>query len=404
MVAERAIGVSRGTAQPATRAAVSTGKARMLYIDNMRVGLITLVIVGHMAITYGAPVGDWYYREQGEVSTVFAVLVMLLLDIGASFLLGLSYMISGYFTPGPYDRKGPGPFLADRLKRLGIPLVFYAVVINPSVTYWAAVHGGYEGSLLQYVPTHVPDLTKASISVLWFVEALLTFSIVYALVRLLTKLGSAQKDTPSAAVPSNRSIALFALLLSLATFVVRIWAPMGWWWEPLHQEPAHFPQYVGFFVVGLVAYRHMWFNRISAAQARPWRWVALALVPLFPALAVAAGALGGEMDPAITGGLTWLSLAYCLWEGFMGTAMVIVALVWCRDRVDRQGRLLRSMSAASYAVYVLHPLLIVPLALALSGIRLDLSLKFLLVAPVAVAVCFLVGHGVRKLPVVRGIL
>jgi glucan biosynthesis protein C len=81
-----------------------------------------------------------------------------------------------------------------------------------------------------------------------------------------------------------------------------------------------------------------------------------------------------------------------------------VALVWCRDRVDRQGRLLRSMSAASYAVYVLHPLLIVPLALALSGIRLDLSLKFLLVAPVAVAVCFLVGHGVRKLPVVRGIL
>jgi glucan biosynthesis protein C len=404
MVAERAIGVSRGTAQPATRAAVSTGKARMLYIDNMRVGLITLVIVGHMAITYGAPVGDWYYREQGEVSTVFAVLVMLLLDIGASFLLGLSYMISGYFTPGPYDRKGPGPFLADRLKRLGIPLVFYAVVINPSVTYWAATHGGYEGSFLQYVPTHVPDLTKASISVLWFVEALLTFSIVYALVRLLTKLGSAQKDTPSAAVLSNRSIALFALLLSLATFVVRIWAPMGWWWEPLHQEPAHFPQYIGFFVAGLVACRHMWFSRISAAQARPWRWVALALVPLFPALAVAAGALNGEMDPAVTGGFTWLSLAYSLWEGFMGTAMVIAVLVWCRDRFDRQGRLLRSISAASYAVYVLHPLLIVPLALALSDIRLDLSLKFLLVAPLAVVFCFLIGHGVHKLPVVRGIL
>jgi glucan biosynthesis protein C len=199
-------------------------------------------------------------------------------------------------------------------------------------------------------------------------------------------------------------ILLFGLLLGLTTFVVRIWAPMGWWWEPLHQEPAHFPQYTGFFVVGLVAYRHSWFSRLSAAQTRPWRWVALALVPLFPALAVAAGVLSGEMDPAITGGLTWRSLAYSLWEGFMGTAMVIVMLVWCRDRFDRQGRLLRSMSAASYAVYVLHPLLIVPLALALSGVRLDLSLKFLLVAPVAVALCFLVGHGVRKLPVVRGIL
>ena len=162
-MAERAMGVPQGTAQAVARPAVAAAKARLLYIDNMRVGLITLVIVGHMAITYGAPVGDWYYREQGEVSTVFAVLVMLLLGIGASFLLGLFYMISGYFTPGPYERKGPGPFLTDRLKRLGIPLVFYAVVINPLVTYWAAVHGGYEGSLLQYVPTHVPLLTKVSI-------------------------------------------------------------------------------------------------------------------------------------------------------------------------------------------------------------------------------------------------
>jgi glucan biosynthesis protein C len=403
-MAERAIGMPLDTAQPMARPAAVAGKARMLYIDNMRVGLITLVIVGHMAITYGAPIGDWYYHEEGEVSTVFAVLVMLLLGIGASFLLGLFYMISGYFTPGPYDRKGPGLFLADRLKRLGIPLVFYAVVINPLVTYWAAVHGGYEGSFLEYVPTHVPDLTKASISVLWFVEALLVFSIAYALVRLFTKAGRAREDAPPVPVPSSRSIALFALFLGLVTFVVRIWAPMGWWWEPLHQEPAHFPQYIGFFIVGVVAYRHTWFTRISAAQVRLWRWIALALVPLFPVLAVAAGALSGEMDPAVNGGFTWLSLAYSLWEGFMGTAMVIVVLVWCRDRFDRQGRMLRSMSAASYAVYVLHPLLIVPLALALSGIRLDLSLKFVLVAPLAVALCFLVGHVIRKLPVVRSIL
>jgi len=398
------MGVAQDTAHPGARPAEAAGKARMLYIDNVRVGLITLVIVGHMAITYGAPVGDWYYHEQGEVSTVFAVLVMLLLGIGASFLLGLFYMISGYFTPGPYDRKGPGSFVADRLKRLGIPLVFCAVVMNPLVTYWAAVHEGYRGSLLQYVLSHVPYLTNASIGVLWFVEALLFFSIVYALVRLLTKPRGAREDAKSAPVPSNRFIVLFAFLLGVATFVVRIWAPMGWWWEPLHQEAGHFPQYIGFFLVGLVAYRRSWFTRMSTARVRSWRWVALALVPLFPALAVAAGALSGEMDPAVTGGLTWLSLAYSLWEGFMGVAMVITVLAWARDRWNRQGWLLQAMSAASYAVYVLHPLFIVPLALALSGIRLDLSLKFLLVTPIAVALCFLVGYMVRKLPVVRGIL
>jgi glucans biosynthesis protein C len=402
-MAERAIGVPRDTAQPVARPDVVAAKARLLYIDNLRVGLITLVIVGHMAITYGA-FGSWYYHEEGEVSDVFAILALLLLGVGASFLLGLFYMISGYFTPGPYDRKGSGLFLADRLKRLGIPLFLYAVVINPLVTYWAAAHGGYEGSFWEYAPSHLPDLTNASVGPLWFVEALLIFSIVYALVRLVTKGAPPSPDRPRAPIPRNRSIALFALLLGLTTFVARTWAPMGWWWEPVHQEPGHWPQYAAFFAIGVVAYRHNWLASLATAQARPWRWVALALAPGLPALAVAAGALRGEMDPAVAGGFTWLSLAYSLWEGLMGTAMVIVVLVWCRDRFNRQGRLLRSMSAASYAVYVLHPLLIVPLALKLSGIQLNLGIKFVLVTSLAVALCFLAGHLVRKLPLVRDVL
>lgn len=178
-------------------------------------------------------------------------------------------------------------------------------------------------------------------------EALLAFSLVYALGRLFVKKTPAPGERPEAPVPRNWPIALFALGLGLLTFLVGIWAPVGWQWEPLHQEPAHFPQYVAFFAVGIVAHRHNWFARISTAQVRVWRWVALALVPGLPALAVAAGALSGEMDPAAAGGLTWLSLAYSLWEGFMGVAMVITVLVWCRDRFNRQGRLLRAMSAAS---------------------------------------------------------
>jgi hypothetical protein len=47
---------------------------------------------------------------------------------------------------------------------------------------------------------------------------------------------------------------------------------------------------------------------------------------------------------------------------------------------------------------------IVPLALGLSDIPLSLDLKFLLVSPVAVALCFLVGYYVRKLPLVGSIL
>jgi len=383
----------------------SSAKPRLLYIDNMRVGLITLVIVGHMAITYGAPLGNWYYMEAGEVGPVFAIITLLLLGIGAAFLLGLFYMIAGYFSPSPLDRKGSKTFILERLVRLGIPLVLYALVINPLVTYWAALKGGYEGSLRQYVPSHLPDLSQASIGPLWFVEALLVFSIVYALVRLFPRANPASTSTPTALpVPGNTSIFLFALGLGLVTFLVRVWAPFGWWWEPIHQEPAHFPQYIAFFAVGIIAYRHNWFSLFPTSQAKTWGWVALALVPGLPALALAAGALSGEFDPAITGGLTWLSLAYSMWEAFIGVALVIAGLVWFRNRFNRQGRLAQGMSGAAYAVYILHPLIIVPLALWLSYLRLDLELKFLLVTPLAVVLCFLVGYLVRLFPFVRRVL
>jgi glucan biosynthesis protein C len=375
----------------------SAGKPRLLYIS--------LVIVGHVAITYGAPLGEWYYHEEGQVGTAFEIITTLLLGIGASFLIGLFYMIAGFFTPRPRDRKGAKHFIIERLIRLGIPLVLYAVIINPLVTYWAAGHGGYDGSFLQYVPSHLPELQNASVGPLWFVEALLIFSILYALGRLFPRAKPDSVSNPSALpVPGNRSIVLFALGLGLVTFLVRIWAPFGWWWEPVHQEPAHFPQYVALFSIGILAYRNNWFVLISKTQARVWAWVALALVPGLPVLAVAAGALSGEFDPAVAGGLTWLSLAYSLWEAVIGVALVLAVLVWFRDRFDRQGKLIRGMSAAAYAVYVLHPLIIVPLALALSNIRLNLELKFILVAPLAVAICFLVGYFVRMIPVFRRVL
>ena len=204
--------------------------------------------------------------------------------------------------------------------------------------------------------------------------------------------------------PGNRAIAAFALGLGMVTFVVRLWALAGVYFEPWHLEPAHAPQYIAMFVVGLMAYRRNWLVSFTEAQARTWRWIALVFILLLPALAVAAGALTGQLDPQGAGGLNWLSLAYSLWEGFMCVSMVIVVLAWFRKRFNHQGRLAKVMTDNCFAVYILHPIIIVPLALALSGVALNLSLKFVLVAPLAVTLCYLVAYLVRKIPFVRSVL
>jgi glucan biosynthesis protein C len=400
---------ARPEARQAAAEVRSVSSSRLLYLDNLRMAVITVVVLMHMAITYGSE-GSWYYHEAGEKDTLVYLITMLLGGIGTAFVMGLLFLVAGYFTPRSYDRKGAGAFLIDRLKRLGLPLLFYDVVILPIIRYLLDLHTGFQGSLGQWLVDYVRGLQSFADGPVWFLSELLIFSIFYALWRWLTERASprakrAQTDRPSETnPPGNRAIAAFALGLGVVTFVVRIWAWVGVYYDPWHLELARAPQYIALFVVGLVAYRRNWLARFPEAQVKPWRWIALVFILLMPALVVVAGALTGKLDERGAGGLNWLSLTYSVWEGFMCVSMVIVVLAWFRKRFEHQGRLAKVMSDNCFAVYILHPLIIVPLALALSGLQINLGLKFILVAPVALALCYLVAYSIRKVPCVRSVL
>ena len=108
-------------------------RPRLLYVDNLRTLLIIMVILWHMAVTYGAP-GFWSYQESqpDELTTLVFTLFSV---INNPYVLGFFFMIAGYFTPGAYDRRGPGPFLKARIVRLGIPLLLYVFLIDPLIYY-----------------------------------------------------------------------------------------------------------------------------------------------------------------------------------------------------------------------------------------------------------------------------
>ena len=76
---------------------------RFKYLDTVRVILITLVIALHTAITYGAS-GSWTYVDPNQ-SEIAGILLTLLTGSVQAFSLGLYFFISGYFTPGSYDKK-----------------------------------------------------------------------------------------------------------------------------------------------------------------------------------------------------------------------------------------------------------------------------------------------------------
>ncbi|MFC1995522.1 acyltransferase family protein [Chloroflexota bacterium] len=379
----------------------SLKKGRLLYIDNMRIVLTGLVILHHLAIQYGAP-GITYYVEEGQMSDISAILMTLFLAINQSFFMGFFFMVSSYFIPGSFDRQGAGPYVRDRLKRLGIPLLFYIIVISPLLQYVLALSRGFDGNIIEYIPGFIEHLPGLDVGPLWFVAALLFFSLLYVLWRLVFR------PTPIVQVSESRtlgnmSIVIFAVVLGLATFVVRMWFPVGWEFMLLHWQFSHFAQYVAMFIIGLIAYQRGWFTGLTDAQGKIWRWVVVALILLFPVIFVLGGALKGNLGPFM-GGIHWQSFVYSLWEQFMCVAMVVTLVVWFRKRFNSQNTLGKALSSGAYTTYVFHMPVIVLLALALRGIQMDMALKFVWVAPIAVALSFLVGYLIKKLPLARNVL
>jgi hypothetical protein len=73
-------------------------------------------------------------------------------------------------------------------------------------------------------------------------------------------------------------------------------------------------------------------------------------------------------------------------------------------RRHQPGPVLSSAAASAYTVYVVHPPVLVALALALRDLPIPSFAKFCLTAPVAVCVLFASAHYLRRLPGLRVVL
>jgi surface polysaccharide O-acyltransferase-like enzyme len=238
---------------------------------------------------------------------------------------------------------------------------------------------------------------------LWFVEALLIFAGFYVLWRHLSRnsVSPAQNDGK---LPGKPAIALFALSLSVITFIVRIWLPLGWNFGPLNFQFPFFPQYICMFIVGITAYRRNWLVRIPDALGKFCAGAAVFLVLiLFPVLFVSGGAMSGDIS-AFVGGFHWQCFALAAWEQFTGVAMIIALLFISRKWFNRQGSISKAMSASAYTAYIIHAPVIILVAIALRNISLYPLLKFPLAVIIAVPACFALANVIRKLPLARRIL
>jgi len=377
---------------------------RIHALDHLRAALVSLVVVHHVAVVYSA-VAPFYYVEPPFDDPVGAKVLICFALLNQAWFMGALFLIAGYFTPGALDRHGAGDFVRTRLVRLGLPVLIWLFVLNPlsSLAFFLMPS---ELTGITAPPTLAVYPALLGLGPAWFLVLLLVFALVYAGWRTL-----ADRRPPPAmgrlSMPFGAGAVAFTAALALASYLMRVAVPLG-------REVtlgvgfldfptlAYLPQYLGFFVLGVLAFRHDWLQRLTGAMGALGLLAAVAAwVVLFP-LAISGQIFTVAFDQAarFTGSGSWQSAVYAVWDSVTAVGLATCLIVLFRALFGGTNAFGRFVSAHSYAVYILHVPLVIYLAWLMRGIALSALPKFALVAILALPLSFAAAWLVRRIPLV----
>jgi|GEM_PF-608942 Uncharacterized protein conserved in bacteria len=396
-------------------------------LDNLKVLLTFLVIFHHAGMAYCTG-GSWLYKPSNpaEVLPWF----WHVLAVNAGFFMGLYFMISGFFVPTSYDKQGGKLFVKKKLIRLGIPLVVMGVLLS--------IRAG-----------------RIELSHLWFIESLLLFNLIYALIRVFVKPISAEAVTantvpgepisansatggpalantvPGEPISANSAIggpALantvpgepvsgdavakqatgaarffrptlgFLLLLGAAiglfSFGIRLFCPQDQWiWPfgiPFPIEPAHYPQYILMFVMGILARRYHWLDQLTDR---------VGLFSLIAGCLMVIGIWCVSLDKL---------MQYFTWYGFYESFLCVFlsfGLIWLFSRFfNRTNKFLQWCSAQSYGAYIIHLLLMLEIQRLADGIWMGAFGKMMFIGISTIVISFTLTWLLKKIPGVNKVL
>lgn len=375
-------------------------RSRLDFLDNLKIFLTALVIVHHVGQAYGDTGGFWFFTHPGAKVPELGFFFFF----NASFFMGLFFFISGYFFPGSFDRHGAKKFITDRLFRFGIPCFFVFFIMEPVLLYIYHITYLNDKPFFSYYLLNYMGIgpknefftgPQHNFGHMWFVEHLLIYAFAYAGYRLV-----AAKFFPSFRITKRLSLHIFAVIifvfiLGFVTDVVRnpLGYPMDRWiglfgfWQ---MEPAHFPQYVSLFFLGILAYRTGLLESITIRRNILWLIVG--------------------------GGLFWFTVlrfhmigrsAFMHWEfreALVCAGVCIGLLALFRTLFNKRTAATAFLSANAFGAYVLHVAVITPLQFLIMPESASAVPPFIIVSVLGVPLSFLASAALRVVPGMKRIL
>ena len=313
---------------------------RYHWLDNAKVVLISLVVIGHSAVGFmgqGAFLGLDVPRANWLLPAGYCGLALF-----KPVVVPLFYFISGFFSAVGRARKGAGSFLRSSFWRLAPPYFLFWLVVNPLNSFVAF-------ALTQ--PSHAKYSYFPNSAATWFLSWLLVFQSGFVLTDSL----------PAMPLPSFGRLMLVGfgvaiMQLGASTVCALAQSSLGF-----GEMPMAGPGGDGFFnalgfVGGLLAKTNEWLAQpLPRGLVRACWYYALVVAAAVVAFFVLT--LGpGAPAHALAGTLPWL-LAFFGLQIPLGPYCVcvgVVAVDLLQRRCDFETPLARFLARGAFAVYLLQ--------------------------------------------------
>jgi hypothetical protein len=315
--------------------------------------------------------------------------------------MGLFFLIAGYLTPGAVERHGDWGYLRERLLRLGVPILAYSLLIGPTTIKLASfAHQeaaaevantvqklGFGDTLLLYW-----HLGVFSSGPLWFAAALLVFSFAYVAWRSVgSRLGGRRQVVPRS-FPSNATLAAAALVTGAAAFGLRLVWPLGVeaigpQYGYFSTDLGYFASYVVLFAAGCLGASSRWLDNLPERQRRLWLTIALIVMPVMGILPIVAPYIP-VLQADAAGGWNIPAAIYAFWEPFVAWGVILGLLHVFNRRFATLGPIGSALGRRAYAMYIIHPPILVGIAMAWHAVEAPALVKFAVTGTVTCILSF----------------